>query len=390
MKRHITTIWAITLALAAVANGPSAQSFDVPGDFATPQDALDAAPSGALIVVHGGSWDAMVISKPVTLVGEPRATIGGPPFPTGTPVLLSGPGAGVVTLCNFEIGGVFSDSFLSASPPPGISGSGFDQLHLKDCYVIAPNRGLGFTGLGYGSGAVTASVELLVLEGTFAVGGGSGIDSACPHPIDNLEPPPAIGAQVAVLIDSGGQGGNLASFQQDGCDPTACPQVPGGAGIVCSELYYTGSYPPARGGVPASWLNCSLQYCCQSDPGPDVVASKVVSIPSALAAKRFSRMGESLWLDITTPGPLARLLFAFDFGTPLEVPGLGYYFLDPSTTRSVGVVASPGRLENRIPYSSYLIGKKLCFQAIDPTSGYTNPVSSIVLPPQKQYEAPPP
>src|SRR5687767_2941958 len=149
---------AIAPLLGAVAH---AQVTHVPGDFSTIQDALDASPAGEVIVVHGGTWGAITIRRPVTLIGDPQPSIGGfgGPFP---PVTLDGPGLGKVTLSSIFVGGVFGGNDLPSTPPPGIHGGGFEALHIIDTTVVAPQRSMfGFTGLGLGNSAIVADVPFL-------------------------------------------------------------------------------------------------------------------------------------------------------------------------------------------------------------------------------------
>jgi len=373
------------LLLAAV---PSAQVIHVvPGDPVALQNALNAAPAGAAVVVHGGTWGPITISRPVTLIGDPLAVIESGIVP---PIALDGSGAGQVTLSSLEVRA--GSHNCCAHPPPGITGSGFEELHIFDSAVIADLRGVfGLDGLGYGNSAIDADVPFLLLERSSAVGGGAGIDDACTGSPPGWIPPPAVIGGTVVLIDSGVQGGGNGSFQNVNwptnaeCDPGNCPFLPGGAGIACGTLYYDGSVLPVSGGEGARWSPCAGSFCCQSPPGPAVVASQGIALPDDLAIGGL--VGRRLTLILSAPGPLARLLMAAGSVPPSLVPGLGYSFLDPGTTRSLGAVATPGSLDLDIPNTLSLIGRTLAFQLVDPTHGFSEPVAMAFFP-QPQRDGP--
>ena len=379
--------------LAALMFAPAldAQTLHVPTMFPTVQDALDAAPSGAVVVVHGGTWGPITITRPVTLIGDPTPIIGGLDG-FSSPITLAGSGTGQVTLSSIHAGDSFPDSIVSAVPPPGIQGGGFDELYIADSGIVAPTRGqFGCTGLGLGNSAIDVDVPLLVLERSFAIGGGACIDDACTGAPPDWIPPPAIVAGTVVMLDSGAQGGSNGSFQNVNwptdaeCDPANCPFLPGGTGVSCGTLYFNGSVPLAFGGQGARWSPCSGSFCCQSPNGQDVIASQVVALPDVIAIG--NTVGRRITLILSAPGPLARLLVADDLVSPSLVPGFGYSFLDPGTTRSLGAVATPGTVAFDLPRVLSLIGRTIAFQLMDPTVGLSEPVS-VAFFPQPTSDAP--
>ena len=66
---------AVSLGILLVAASSGSAQVYVPGDYATIQDAIDSVAAGTVIVVNGGTYDAIVIDKAVTLVGDPMPTI---------------------------------------------------------------------------------------------------------------------------------------------------------------------------------------------------------------------------------------------------------------------------------------------------------------------------
>lgn len=363
-----------------LALSPSAQILHVPTSYPSIQDALDAAPSDAVVVVHGGTWGPITISRPVTLIGDPRPVI---ESTFGPSVSLAGSGAGQVTLSSFE---VRAGSYNCCSHgPPGITGGGFDTLRVSDSAIFADERGVfGLDGLGYGNSAIDAEVSLLVLERSFVVSGGAGIDDACTGSPASWIPPAAVVGSTVILLDSTVQGGSNGQFQYVNwptnaeCDAGNCPYLPGGAGIACGTLIHNGSLSFVSGGNGAQWSPCTGSFCCLSPSGPAVVASNVLQMSADLAIGGF--VGRKLCLSLSAPGPLARLLMADGLVPPSLVPGLGYSFLDPDTTRSLGAVATPGTVSFNIPNSLSMIGRHLAFQLFDPTNGFSLPTETTFLP----------
>lgn len=366
-----------------------AQAIHVPGDYPTIQQALDAAPSGAVVIVHGGIWDAITIERPVTLIGDEFPVIGGV---SGyfAPIALQGSGKGRVVIQGVAVGGVFTDSFVSARPPAGIQGGGFEELYVSSAAITAPQRPIfDFTGLGYGSSAIDVNVPLVVLDGVSAIGGGAGIDDDCTGSPPEWIPPPAIRAPTLIMIGSSAQGGRNGSFQshlwptQADCDPHNCPFLPGGAGIECGVLYYTGSLESvATGGVGATWSACAGgPPCCSSPEGVDIIAGRVVRLADDLAVPERLALGARYTLRLDSPGPTVLLLRASGLRPPVLVRGRGQFFLDPGSTRNLGAIQAPGTVTFFVPPVSSLIGRTVAHQTLDPEKGFSRPVMSVIVPP---------
>ena len=130
-------------ALGSLAPAVAAQ-VSVPGDFATPQDAVDGSPAGSTIVIAGGVWGTLVIDKELAIVGDPQVTFEGaigPPtgFKGLAPAIyLDGPGAGRVTLVNVLTSASYEGfrGFQPSHVTAGIAGGNFDSLRLYDCTIL--------------------------------------------------------------------------------------------------------------------------------------------------------------------------------------------------------------------------------------------------------------
>lgn len=79
------------------------------------QGAVDLAAPGSLVRLPGGHYPLLVITKPLTILAEPRARI--------DRIVLQGPGGGDVTLANLA----------TASD---LAGRGFEALHLVDMEIL--------------------------------------------------------------------------------------------------------------------------------------------------------------------------------------------------------------------------------------------------------------
>lgn len=357
-----------------------AQRYDVPGDFPSIQEALDAVPNDAVIVVHGGEWGSVTITRPVTLVGDPAPNLG-TPFQDSRAVILAGSGSGAVTLCAIRTGGLFPDSILSSRPPPSIEGGGFDELHVVDSEILAPMRTFP-TGLGYGGSAIDVDVPLVVLERSTLRGSGVLIDDACTGAPPSWYPPAAVeAAGTVVALDSNLRGGDDSSFQFAGwptpadCDPGSCPYLPGGSAVECATLFHSGSV--LEGGRGARWTTCQPgPFCCESPPGVPIVASQVIALSGDLVGTSSAFLGGELTLTLATPGPSIQLRASEGMGTPTATPS-GWRFLEPATTQNLGTVASPGIATIPVPSDPALLGRRFVFQGLDPATGWTRPSEHV-------------
>ena len=203
---------------------PAAQSvaaiLHVPGTHGTLQVAINAAADGDTIVVHGGTHPPFTVTKQLTIMGSPGATIDNTGYGSGgaqTPnITLRGPGGAQshLTLSGLDLTGSANLTVYS-SMGSRIVGGGYDQLCLVRC-VLSPSRGTYPTGLYEGAHGISVSVGSLYLWLTGVEGGQGGTDGPWyPPPVpahsgDGINAP---GARV-VLLDSFVTGGHGPFFFQ--------------------------------------------------------------------------------------------------------------------------------------------------------------------------------
>mgnify|MGYP001371977146 CR=1 FL=1 len=289
---RIPAVVLIVMILSARALGLSAQD---PCDAL--QAKLDAAPPGAVVYATDfvGLFEcsAITIRKPVTLVsgffGDPKG-LGGI---QGPPITLDGPGRGTVTLISCTTSGL--TGFAGRWVAPGISGGGFDTLHLYSCSIQA----LSYCGYGYGatgecatsyccqgsegSPAIAVSVGTTIIEDSYveasaAASGGCARVAGCAGVLAE--------GGVVIVINSSVHGGNAGNYYLPGpdrpCDPNErrTSNVAGGAAVRCLELMSRGS--TLAGGRGASWTRIAettcpdppvtySYFCYQSPDGPPAV-----------------------------------------------------------------------------------------------------------------------
>lgn len=285
---------ALALATVSLAAAASAQTFEVPGDFSDVQEALDAAPPGATIVVHGGHWFGIVISKPVTLVGDPRPYFWAPgEVAVTSPIVLAGPGSGNVVLQNLDVG-VQVNANGAVLNAPGISGGGFDGLFVHDSTVRGPVWVFVYNYVFPGATGIDTDLPLVWVQNSVVEG--SDTDAADTDQHSEATNPTPLGAPggsgivstgTVVLVDSivrGGDGDWISYISPD-CR-FACPGGDGGNGVVCQTLFYTNSTIEA--GEPTVWLTeTGGVSCCSGNPGTAMIVDHVVEVESDRPRPRF-------------------------------------------------------------------------------------------------------
>lgn len=206
MKTHITlTAAAAAFALFCFAGGPAqAATINVPDDFLTIQDAVDAATSGDQIRVGPGEWCGATIDKRVDLFGEGGATIVGCDEPFLAPRMqlrigffLPSPNASGTTIRHFVFDGAgVSNDESSPNFEPlsfAIMSRGANNVVVEQNRILGTVQSISNSG---GSGWTVShnKIEDLTvftcIGGVVACGGGIGIsmsqrDPDLPRAADN-------------------------------------------------------------------------------------------------------------------------------------------------------------------------------------------------------------
>lgn len=265
-----TSLWMALLTLAS-----SAQTIEVPGDYADLQVAIDAAPENATIVVHGGHWFALTLTKPVRLVGDPRPYIWGDGDGVlEPPISLAGAGSGAVVLENLDVGVEISAGGFDVNAP-AITGQGFDRLVVRDSVVSGPRWSLVYNYVFPGATAIEVDLPLVWIERSVIAGSDTeAAENNLHHASSNPTPLGAPGGSGivttghVVLFDSrvlAGSGDPLIPYASADCS-FPCPGGNGGNGVVCQLLVNAASTIEA--GEPSAWYDETGQsLCCAGSPG---------------------------------------------------------------------------------------------------------------------------
>ncbi len=369
------------LLAVSLADDASAQLVEVPGDHADLQTAIDLVAPGTTILIHGGQYEAIVIDKPLTLIGDPPPYItpgGSNPALAEAAIRLVGPGAGTVRLVDLLIGGTVYGGFFSASEP-SIAGGGFDQLEVFDSIVEGAPWAFAYNVVFPGADAIDVTVPLVWIERCTVQGAhaANADNSAVTQAEDAGTAIRASG--TVVVLDSTVAGGNGAYCRYDSsgantCPPT-CPGGAGGHGVVCQRLVHSNSTFSA--GVGSSWHDeLGTAFCCQGPAGTAKIVANETTLTNNLSVSGPAVLGQTLTLQWNPQGPIALLFLANGFvpppatGTPL--------FLAPPLLFVAGVPA-PGNVGAMVPNAPALTGYGYGFQ-LYAAAGWTRPAGGVVSP----------
>ncbi len=384
------------LALTAAA---SAQVINVPGDYPTPQDAIDNAPPGAVIRVSG-TWTSVVVDRPLTLLGP--ATFEGRwqgSCCIDAPIQLAGPGHGTVVVSNISTGMEGVNGSYLISLPAGIQGGGFDALHVIDSEIRPPTCNfyghwecylhgeiLGRPGIEVG---IDGDVPTLVIERSIVLGGSNGNDQNGGSPYDG---PPGVRAPSSTVIALGSLivgGASDDLYYPYSCDSVSCATYgggldgAGGPAVLAAALYHSDT--ELRGGLGAGWYgtDASFNYefcgCSGAEGVPSITVSPPVALKPTLSLRPPAEMSTTLELQYAGPNG-AQLFFSFGIQPPvagMAGNGLGLPFLLKAPIHWLGSLAS-GVTILPIPVQASLIGRELAFQAYHPRAGFSRPAVGVL------------
>jgi hypothetical protein len=373
-----------TAGIVALSAAATAQVFDVPGDYATLNAALAAVPPDAVIVVHGGLHAPVTVTKPVTIVGSPQATlvntdVSDPSFYSLVPAItLAGAGSGRVTLENVKTTGV-ADGSVFGSSGEGIFGGGFDELHLVDC-DLQPAQWTMLTGQAAGAAAVQVTVPYVLVERCTITGGLSDTDDC----IYRLNPSGGAGLTApgtVTVLDStvtGGRGPIMCFFDFN-CPSLPLPESDGGPGIVATRVLHAASVIAGGKGQP---VTCDSVIIGVEADGPAIVAPTIVDLGTALSASGPAVLGGAWSLAWSTTPPVALLAYGSPTTDPVQVGTKGLLFLDADTLTLVSVPGGAGQvLMATLPSLPTLTGVELGVQIYDVTAKkLTRPVAAVLRP----------
>ncbi|HTE06708.1 MAG TPA: hypothetical protein VK824_10965 [Planctomycetota bacterium] len=387
IARHLRRGLTVLLALAPCAD--LGAQVHVPGDFPTIQDALDAVPDGAIIIVHGGIHGSIHIDRPVTLLGDPmpviRTSCCEPFSEIELPAIrLDGPGHGSVVLQRVATQGKVQDGFETAGGA-GITGGGFDELLVLHADIAGSDGASAFGGgqLPGGPG-IDVSVPYVMVTDSTVRGGSSNYPDDPQSTLDGTAGLRAPGASVAVL-DSHVSGGGIGhvTFGFTAACPT-CSQIlggEGGTGVLAGTLFTAHSTIEGGAGAECFCFAGTFTPICTKPAGAALLVDALQDLSGELSATTPFEIGESSTLQWSARGAPAMLLVAFGTQVPEEHPGLGLLFLDPARAAFVMLDSGAALSEIvRIPPDATLVGLIATLQLFDPAVGLGPPVIAAFVP----------
>lgn len=368
----------------------------VPADQPTLAAALAVAAPHDVIVVRTDVWQANVlITKPVTIVGDPVVKIFIPDqaCQQRAGVELAGPGEGNVTIANAYVLPAF-DCYI---PPAPIGGSGFSSLFLYE--VVIPPPLAGTTGTGKGTeGLRTHGIPFVALERCTVFSAQNNTDSCSEGGAVQLganvnHAAVDVGQGELLVLDSllhGGHGGKLCSIHAlFGCPGgLATAGGEGASAVKAGALYASNSAITAgTGSTYLAWPGLedfgTPNVCWVYGSHPAVIAGASTMLGSGFSSSAAPTPGAAWPVDYSLPSGVSYALFSFGPGAPLAVPGLGTAFVDPATFVPLGMLSASGgagSVSYNVPNDATLLGLGVCLQPLHATQGLFRPVAAVVVP----------
>jgi hypothetical protein len=362
----------------------------VPSQVADLQDAIDMASPGDVLLIDGGTHGPILVDIPLTLVG----VAGNRPFLRApfvgesgdASVQLAGPGSGVVTLSSLDIGGTIDGTFFGLAHA-GIRGTGFDELRITHCGVLAPTWIMP-TGIGDGGPAIDIDIPLLVVQDSVVIGG-SGTDDGSGLSVFAI-PRAGLGIDTTgdvVLHEAWVAGG--AGYSQVAFDPLLCP-LPcgmfsggqGGTGLRANVLW-AGSNTVAGGAGGVLSCPTSPIQCVFAD-GQSLDVQGLIDLVLTLETFGPITLGE-FWVLAYGIQPMAPAYLALSlFPTPPTAIAEGTFFMDPANFRLRILPATPGGVgivQFAVPADPVLVGLTVVLQTWQAGVGLSAPVMATATEP---------
>lgn len=363
------------------------------GNFTDLQPAIDSAVANDVIHIKGGTYGSIVISKPLTLVGSPVATIEPSPHPLfpiqEDAISLAGSGSGTVTLVNINTGGTTNGFFLAQSGR-AIAGNGFEKLVIINSDIIAP-QWVAVTGSAQGRAAIEVTIPFVAIEESSIVGQDSTTDVCYGFALDGGKGIKTNG--TVLLLDSTVEGGDGMPLCTSGLvgpnvPPTAsaCPCSneggKGGDGLTANSLFSANSV--VAGGIGTDVYYFDSQGIKQSwgkqpDGATEVVANKVALNDSNLLGSGLLTPGQQ-WSLNWGSGTAPSTLFVSPAVALPAFSSAGWIFFSPTQVAPLSVPAGPQTLPYTPATGTFTPGSTLLLQLHDPTNGMSRPYVTATLP----------
>lgn len=382
--------------LAVTSTVASAAQINVPADYSSLQDAIDAAAPCDVIVIDGGEHPPIKIDKCLWLVGtnspllrpttiqEDQNEPFGPTFHSRPVIRLDGAGVGDVSIAGIRIEGTVSQAWFN-NLPSCIEGDGFDNLYIVDCELTAP-AGFESTGAWEANHGVDVDVGDVVVMDSTITGGSPGSDE--PWFMSSIFPGgDGIRATGDVTIcDSTVRGGDgMINTVFDGMGFDDCNDFSageGGAGVRTPGTVCTCGGSTITGGAGGQLtLPPPFGTLCIRLDGPDYDVGFTCGFNQLMLAPQGGLGGgQTLTLTWDSPDAATLLVWGWQPIGPIQVGNEGLLYMDPNAIRLLPLPA-PGLNSGTLSLDDpTLAGLPIVFQMYNPSVGLSRPVIEIIQP----------
>lgn len=347
------------------------------GDFRTIQDALTASPAGATVLVRPGSYAAVRVTKPVTIIGQGSVSVQCTPSIQDAAVTLAGPGFGNVTLQNLTI---YSYGSPFRQVTEGMVGGGFSLLSMDSCNVSSSWSNN--DGIMYGkAGAIISSATIRLSRCSFRGSDGATYNGSTSFPPDGGQG--AVITGVLYASDCKFAGGWATAFYsvmgQPSQNPCPCTgrSGRGGDGLVCGTAYLSNCTTQQGVGASIFYKSGSSWIPWGQQPWGTPLVSASATQLTGLSQIDRATLGSGFMLQLLAE----RVGGAMVLGVPGDHYSwsIGHTFFDLSGPISaVPMLSTATSLVVSVPQLPDLLGRSLVLQHFDSTMYLSGPVWPVI------------
>lgn len=366
-------VWIPLLAMGLFSTSLQAQVIVVDpggaGAYRDLQQAIQAAPAGATLVVRGGTYGPLTIQRSLKILGRPTPRIQAPEGGAGAQpaaIQLVGTGSQRLVLDNLHIQGR-ADGSRWTSPGSALRGSGFAEVVVMDSTIHAP--------VWYNASRICAGADAIDLEGAHHLTlhrcdvrasscdlGGAVNVMAAPGGGAAVRAP---GAKVTLLesVLAGGDGPTASWNWFPTSQPCTCPGLggEGGDGVIAAEVFRSDS---AISGGQGGEVHVNGVSFGRQEAGEAVRANQLHPVSQARLLSTSPAIIGQPWSVVFPTSPMGGFLLA---GPPRATPlafGSEWFFL-ASAPIVMDLMPSTSTFGFLVPNRRFLIGTEVNFQVLD-------------------------
>ncbi|MCR9244397.1 MAG: hypothetical protein NXI31_05155 [bacterium] len=362
------------------------------GNYSDLQTAINAAPANAVIHVVGGTWEALSVTRSVTIVAEPIAVISqtlsqgiGQQPPA---ITLQGTGTETFTLVNAVLRGTI-DCVSWNYAGAGIDSTDFAAIRVFDCWIRGADW-LCVTGRAGGvSGILARNANSIYVERSTIAASAAWPGLTHEFGLDGAPGITAPGADV-VVAQSRVEGGDCETsyWPSFSPGPFACPcpgaagvSGIGGPGILASNLLDIGSIVNGGSGCEVRWRG---QPWGKQPDGPATMVGSSNQLPVSMVLASELSVGGTGEVQFAWTQDPALFVTGFPTYLPTTVAAVNHVFVDANQPFATLYLPPNSQVvQTQVPAWSGLIGLAFAHQRFDLVAGAivpSNPIVAVVRP----------